>query len=168
MFKRLLLGMLKGLIIGGALGALLHFALGVTTVTGIGAYLLYAAVGAVAGVLSGKAPWKPGAWVEALLKGGFGLGLGAGLYALANWLFTSPVDIPQVGAGGLFASHPLLFAPALAAVYAGLVELDNTGEEEESAPTGVRVGKVSVDDIDVGEEEEAAQSKPASKGARRG
>lgn len=151
MGKRLLLGILKGLVIGGGIGALLHFALGVTTLTSVFAYLLYAGVGLLAGVFGGRAPWKPGAWIAAILKGVFGLAVGAGLFALGT----------NVGALNVIAHNPLFFAPIVALLYGTFVELDDGGEQpEEEATSGVRVGKISVEDIDVGEDE-AEAAKPA-------
>ncbi len=152
MGKRLLLGLLKGLVIGGAFGALLHFGLDQQKITEWYNWLLYPAIGAVSGALAGRAPWKPGAWIAGVLKGVFGLAVGAGLFALGNKF------IPDI------AHTPLLFAPMLATVYATLVELDDGGDQAEEEPaSGVRVGKISVEDIDVGEDEEAPAAKPAAK-----
>lgn len=164
MGKRLLFGILKGLAIGGAIGALLHFALGATAIMSWLNYLLYAGVGALSGVLAGRAPWKPGVWVAAILKGVFGLAVGAGLFALADKF--GPQSLSLFGTTAHLAQFPLLFAPMLATVYATFVELDDGGEQAEDAPsTGVRAGKISVEDIDVGEDEEAA--KPAAKSAKK-
>jgi len=124
-------------------------------------WLLYPIVGAVAGALSGRAPWKPGAWIASILKAVFGLAVGAGLFALGRFL-------PAVALIGnepvKLAFQPLFFAPMLATVYATLVELDDGGDHAEEEPaSGVRVGKLSGDDIDVGEEEAAPAAKPAAK-----
>jgi hypothetical protein len=52
-------------------------------------------------------------------------------------------------------------------LYATFVELDDGGEQPEPAvATGVRAGKISLEDIDVGEDEVAA--KPAAKSAKKG
>jgi hypothetical protein len=165
MGKRLLLGLLKGIVIGGAFGALVHFALGTTHLDGGVAWanwLLYPIVGAVAGALSGRAPWKPGAWIAGILKGVFGLAVGAGLFALGQKFLP---QVSLVGGGTASLAHaPLFFAPMLATIYATLVELDDGGDQAEEEPaSGVRVGKLSVDDIDVGEDEEAPAAKPAAK-----
>ncbi len=168
MGKSLLFGILKGLAIGGAIGALLHFALDATTVTSWLNYLLYAGVGALSGVLAGRPPWKAGAWVASILKGVFGLVVGAGLFALADKFGPQgmAVPFPLTNEHANLAQIPLLFAPMLATVYATFVELDDGGEQPEEAPaTGVRAGKISVEDIDVGEDEEAA--KPAAKSAKK-
>lgn len=169
MLKRLLIGILKGIVVGGGVGAGLHFGLGVGKVDGGLAYLLYGLLGAITGAVAGKAPWKPGAWIEGLLRGVFGIAVGCGLFALADaFLGLGGVGLP----GGLatparLVQQPLLMAPMLAVLYASLIELDNDGKGEEvvaSKGKGVRL-----EDIDVGEDEEEAPAKaaPQSKGARR-
>lgn len=169
MLKRLILGLVKGLAIGGALGAAVFFGLThLHGLAGLGAYALYALVGALAGVLAGKAFWVKGAWVESLLKGLFGVAVGCGLYALAS-RFLGGVDVPALVQGSVdmkLASHPLLMAPGIASIYAMLVELDNTGEAEPEPSSGVRIR--SIDDIKVDEEEDEAQAttKGASKRQR--
>jgi hypothetical protein len=161
MGKRLLLGLLKGLLIGGAFGAVLHFALHQTQIASGMNWVLYPLVGAVSGGLAGQAPWKPGAWIAGLLKAVFGLAVGAGLFALGN-KFLPAMQLFGAPTPASLAHYPLVFAPLLSAVYATLVELDDGGEQPQEQPaSGVRVGKISVEDIDVGEDEEAAR--PAAK-----
>ncbi len=148
MLKRLGLGLLKGLVIGGALGAGLHFGLGWTVATGALGFALAAGAGALAGVFTGKPPWAPGGRIEAGLKAAFGAGLGV----LAYWLGTKygavglPLDIPaaanasEVLAGTPWTEIPLTTVAAVAGVYGTLVELDNTpGTEPEVAPARARV-----------------------------
>jgi hypothetical protein len=163
MGKRLLLGLLKGLVIGGAFGAALHFGRGVPVLDGALNWVLYPLVGAVSGALAGRAPWKPGAWIAGVLKAVFGLAVGAGLFALGN-KFLPEMQVLGAQAKASLAHYPLVFAPMLATVYATLVELDDGGDQPEEEPaSGVRVGKISVEDIDVGEDEEAPAAKPAAK-----
>ncbi len=166
MGKRLLLGILKGLLIGGTIGALVHFVGEGASLGGWLNYPLYAGVGALSGVLAGRAPWKPGAWIASILKGAFGLGIGIGLYALGAWLFKA--DFSLLGSTPApLAHHPLIFAPLVALLYSTFVEIDDGGEQpEEAGATGVRAGKpLSVEDIDICEDEEAA--KPAAKSAKK-
>lgn len=170
MLLRLLIGIIKGLFVGVAVGAGLHYGLGVSVIASVWlAGLLYAAVGGLAGFIAGKPFWRNGAGIEAILRAVFGLIVGVGLYALANKFlptlsklpFPIPVE-PPLPATTKLADIPLLFAPALAVVYSALVELDNDGKAEETAPSRVRV--VDVDDIKVDEEEPVAKSaKPAKK-----
>lgn len=145
MAKGLLLGLLKGALIGGALGALLHFGLHWTQLdpgSWIN-YLFFAVVAALAGALSGKPPWKEGAGIASALKGVFGLLLGAGVYALASRYVRVPVGgFLEIPAGTELAQAPLLFAPALAALYSVLVEVDDSFEtpEEKKGGKGGRTG----------------------------
>jgi len=165
MFKRLLLGLLKGLVLGGVVGAAITFGLH-QSVDGVAAYGLYALLGALTGVFAGRPPWVKGAWVESLLKGLFGMAVGAGLYALGSKFLTVAMPDLAQGSGALeLFKQPMLMAPGIGAIYAALIELDNTGEAEPE-PTNVRIR--SVDDIKVDDEEEAdaAQSRGASKARR--
>ncbi|MEO0325055.1 MAG: hypothetical protein AAF447_18990 [Myxococcota bacterium] len=147
MLKRLGLGLIKGLVIGGAVGAGLHFGLGWTVATGALGFALAAGAGAIAGVFTGKPPWAPGGQIEAGLKAAFGAGLGA----LAYWLGMNygavglPLDIPAAAnapavlAGTPWTEIPLTTVAAIAGAYGTLVELDNTPGPEGAAPPRARV-----------------------------
>ena len=136
MLKRLGLGLLKGLIIGGALGAALHFGLGWATIGGsvLFGYLLAMATGATAGVLAGKPPWKQAAWIEGVLKAVFGLGFGA----LAFWVsskylaFGLPGVLPGLEAGTPWPESTLALTAVVGTLFGSLVELDNTGDDSPS------------------------------------
>ncbi len=163
MIQRLVTGLLKGLFLGGVIGALVQFELP-QALTGSGWFrvLLYGLLGTLAGVFAGRPPWKPGAWVESLLKGAFGFAVGCGLYALAAHFLPQelPVHIRGLPAGSL-ASVPVLFAPVLAMVYSALVELDNTGEPEAVRGTpGVRVANADKLLASIPDEDEAPAAKP--------
>lgn len=147
MFKRLGLGLLKGLLIGGAIGAGLQYGLGWTDASGLLGFLIAMAAAGTAGVFAGKAPWLEGAWIEATLKGMVGVGLGA----LAYWgIRYIPGGIPFPGLEGThaFDALPVVFTPAIAGVYGALVELDNTddeGDAKKSKKSGAKA-RVAVDD----------------------
>lgn len=125
MLKRLGLGLLKGLLIGGAIGAALQFGLGWETASGLLGFLLAMGVAGTTGVFAGRPPWHEGAWIEASLKGLVGVGIGALLYWGLSWVSSNVTWIPTVES---WASLPAVFAPSIAAVYGSLVELDNTGD----------------------------------------
>ena len=73
---------------------------------------------------------RDGAWIEASLKGVFGVGLGAaGYYGLTAIPESVQVPFPQLAGTHTLAALPALFAPAIAGVYWALVELDNSGAE---------------------------------------
>ncbi|HEY8427538.1 MAG TPA: hypothetical protein VIL20_04155 [Sandaracinaceae bacterium] len=136
MLKRLGLGLLKGLLIGGAIGAGLQYGLPelFPNVTwefgGVFAYLAAMGVAGTTGIFAGKPPWHEGAWIEAALKGIVGVGLGALAYWVASkWASFSAFEMPGVPAAAKWTELPVLYAPAIAGVYGSLVELDNTGDE---------------------------------------
>ncbi len=145
MVKRLIFGLLKGVAIGAALGALFHFALGVTVLeSAVFGYLLSSLAAVVAGVFSGQPPWKKGAWIGSILKGVFGMLLGSGLYFAISKLLGG-VSVPAALGPGSVAMTPLAFMPIVAAVYSTFVELDDGGEsgttaDDAQSATGVRVG----------------------------
>ncbi len=167
MFRRLLLGLAKGLVIGGVIGALMHFALGVTLIpAGALSYLFFGGIAALAGVAAGQPPWREGAWVGSILKAIFGFAIGAGLY----WVGQRFLNFPIGGLAGLpaeatFAQAPLTFAPTLAAIFGMLIELDDGGDQAADSKTGVRVdaagGKAKAADAD--DEEVEAQSSKQSR-----
>lgn len=144
MLKRLGLGLLKGLLIGGAIGAGLQYGLGWTSAAGLLGFLVAMGAAGTAGVFAGKAPWLEGAWIEASLKGMVGVGLGA----LAYWGLTYvPFEVPYPGLAGTHAigALPAVFAPAIAGIYGALVELDNTGDDQDASKGGPKA-RVSVAD----------------------
>lgn len=161
MLKRLGLGLLKGLLIGGAIGAGLQYGLRWTDASGLLGFLVSMGAAGTAGVFAGKAPWKEGAWIEATLKGMVGVGLGA----LAYWGLTyvpESLAIPWPGLEGAhaFAALPAVFAPAIAGVYGALVELDDTGEDGDAAKKKGDGPKARVEvDGDEAVEEEAGRKR---------
>lgn len=142
MLKRLSIGVLKGLLLGAAIGAGLHFGLGWTTATGLLAYLLAMGAGATAGLIGGRPPWRQDTWIESVLKAVAGLGVGALLYWITStWAaFELPFAIPDVAAGTPWTSVPMLVTTAVALVFGTLVELDNT-EDGGGGTTASRGGK---------------------------
>ncbi len=131
MLKRLVVGLLKGVVVGALLGAAVHFGLGWTDASGLLGYLLAMGAGATSGVLAGTPPWRQATWIESLLKAGAGLGVGALLYWLGvRWGdFPLPFALPGLAAGSSWTRAPILFMAAVSAVFGALVELDNTGDE---------------------------------------
>ncbi len=132
MLRRLGFGLLKGLVVGTALGVGFQVGLGWGATTGLLGYLLAMGFGATAGILCGKAPWRAEAWIEAVLKGIFGVGVGALVY----WVGSSylawqlPWALPNAEAGSAWTAMPLLYAPVIGGIFGTIVELDN----DESAP----------------------------------
>lgn len=167
MLKQLLLGLVKGVLLGGALGAAMHFLFGPTLV-GVGAYFFYALLGGLVGLVAGRPAWRTGAGVAAILRGVFGLGVGVGLFALASSFLGVQVGIPGAVPSAMASlSHlPMFLAPMIATVYAVLVELDDGGENPE--PEVKSKVRIDVDDIKVDEEEAPARKAAPSSKARKG
>ena len=127
-FARLGVGFLKGLVTGAAVGAVFQLGLGWAETPGLLGYLLAMGAGATAGIIAGTPPWRAEAWLESVLKGLFGVGVGALLYWLASSFAAVEVPFALAGAdaGSRWTAIPLLFAPIIAALYSAVVELDNT------------------------------------------
>jgi hypothetical protein len=131
---RVLLGILKGVVIGGAIGfAATKMGLG----QGASGYLVYAAVGFVVGIVGGKAIWRQETLFTPALKGIFGAAIVAGLYWAANKVLGGvPVPLPGDAAAALgitdaqpkLAATPVLLAPILATLYGVFVEIDDGGK----------------------------------------
>ena len=131
---RVLLGILKGAIIGGAIG---YGASRVGFGHGTAAYLIYAATGFVVGLVCGKAIWRQETLWTPALKGLFGAGILSGLYFGATKLlggFMPPLSLPAAfaPANAPLVDLPQLLAPALAVIYGVFVEVDDGGSSSSS------------------------------------
>ena len=139
MIRRLITGLVLGLIIGGIAAAVLIKGLGVTVLVGALAYAAALGTGAVAGLVAGKPIWAEGAWIEGLLKTFFGALLGAGGMFLLQKFAGMELDLSRFGAGaGKAGELSVLALPAIATVLSVFYELDNTGSAE-PAEKGHRV-----------------------------
>jgi hypothetical protein len=126
---RVIIGLIKGAIVGGGIGfGLLH--LGWTG--GVMAYLACALVGALVGVVAGRAPWKAETIWTPVLKMIVGAGIGVGLCAVGFKLLPNP----EFHAGSLGAlslhSGPVL-APLIGILYGVFVEVDDGGKQKPPA-----------------------------------
>jgi hypothetical protein len=145
---RFLLVLLKGGLIGGALGAGLWalFPQGAPTAL---EYVLYGLVGAVAGALCGTPPWRKGAWIGAILKGVVGIGVGVGVFALVRNYVNVPIPLPMFAADQQKLSHEyFILAPVIGILYGFLIEADDGGEKS-AAEYAKPARKKSIDDIKV-------------------
>lgn len=142
MLGRLIVGILKGLVVGSLIGFGL-LKLGMAFPGAVVAYLAAALTGVLVGLVAGKPIWAKDARIEAGMKAGVGALLGLGLmFAARKWL-TMPVPAgllsvtgasAQAEAGtatlGAFAMTSLA---AIAAVLGGFYDADNTPEPEKAA-----------------------------------
>ncbi len=121
---KLLVGILKGAVIGAALGYGAH-ALG--QATGFSnPWLTFGLIGAFVGMFVGKPIWSlirdknATIWIS-VLKSAFGFGIGCGLYALVARAIHPVLEISGYN---VFTWAPTL-GGAIGAVYGGFVELDD-------------------------------------------
>jgi hypothetical protein len=175
MLKRLLVGLLIGLVVGGLAAAAIVQGLHVVLFGSFLAYTAALATGAFVALVAGKPIWAKGAWIEVGLKAFFGSLLAAGvMFALRKWVGTN-LDLSTFHAGaGAIGSLPAASLPIIATVLSVFFEIDNTeSKQEEEAPAkraskaparvaapkerGARVAEV---------EEEAEEEAPSKKKMR--
>ncbi len=128
---KLLVGILKGAVIGGALGYG-AYALGDVPVL-TNPWVLYGLIGAIVGLFVGKPIWAlikdPNATtVIAILKSAFGFGIGCGLYAIVVKAWG---PVLEVSGHNVFAWSPTL-GGLIGGVYGGFVELDDAIGDDKS------------------------------------
>lgn len=137
MLKRLVVGLLKGLVIGGAIGAGIQYGLHFDVPSaGLLGYLLSMGAAGTTGVFAGKPPWQEGAWIEALLKGMVGVGTGALVYWVSSTYGALAIPFPELAEPTAWTALPVVFLPLISGVYGSLVELDNTGSGDDKKGSG--------------------------------
>lgn len=130
---RVIVGLIKGLVIGGAAGyGLLRLGWTSTAI----AYVACALVGAVVGVVAGRAPWKAETIWTPVLKMVVGALVGLGLAALGvhfgpdSQVFIKPL---HTGLDTVpFRSGPIL-APIIGVLYGIFVEWDDGAAKKSTA-----------------------------------
>ncbi len=151
MIGRLLVGLVKGLVVGGLLGFALA-KLGFVAPGAIIAYLAAAAAGALVGLVAGKPIWAKDAKIEAGMKAVVGALLGAGLmFAIRKWVgvplptslgaLSGPnLSLLESSANGTIGGLAVTSLALVAAVLGGFYEVDNTPNADgEKAKGGARV-----------------------------
>lgn len=145
MFK-LVVGILKGAIIGGALG---YGAFALQTATGFESpWLTYGVIGALVGLVVGRPIWSllrdknATAWVS-ILKAAFGFGIGCGLYALVSKVWNPAFDV--VVAGRNVFTWQVTLGGAIGAVYGGFVELDDAIGDDKKPAADARAKAAALD-----------------------
>jgi hypothetical protein len=174
MVKRLLVGLVLGLVVGGLVAALAIKGLGLAVLaTGGGAalaYLLAAVTGAATGLVAGKPIWASGGKIEAGLKAFFGALIAAGILgAVRTWLHVN-LDLGSLGAGaGEIGTLPAVVFPMIAGLLGAFYGADNTPEDasKDKAAPGSKAGpkvRVASGVDEVEEEEDVAEEKKAKRG----
>lgn len=152
MARRAVIGLVKGLLLGGVIALVLVKGLGVATFGALLAYPIAVLVGVLAGFVAGRPIWDREGRIEATLKAVVGAIVGAGLmFAMRKWLNPS-LDLGSFGAGGL-GELPVVSLPLIATALSVFFELDNTGEPADDKPRVVSDGKKARVDDALGEHE---------------
>jgi hypothetical protein len=175
MLKRLLVGLIIGLVVGGGVAAVLSQALNIYflgTAGALFAYLFAALTGVLTGLVAGKPIWSATGKIEAGLKAFFGALISMGImFALRKWA-TLSMDLSAIRAGvGELGELPATSLPLIGAVLGGFFEADNTPEPEEGkakdkagAAAKVRVaGSQGAKAEELEDEEEDASEKRAKR-----
>lgn len=131
---RLLLGLVKGLIIGGAVGYGAYY-------LGLGGgfhWITYGIIGALVGLLVGRPIWshiadKQSTTWTAVLKGMFGFGIGVGLYALVAKAWGG-FDLSLAEETRNIVDWQFVLGGAIGAVYGAFVELDDAPAKKAKVP----------------------------------
>jgi hypothetical protein len=122
---RLLLGLVKGAVVGAGLGfGAWHLGL-----SGAWGWIVYGAVGAAVGFLVGRPIWshlvdsQSTVWTS-FLKAIFGFGVGVGLYAIGRFVAPNP-EIAFMNETHRLTDWAPLFGGAVGALYGAWVEIDD-------------------------------------------
>jgi len=174
MLKRLLIGIVKGLFIGGLLGFGLA-KVGIAAPGAVVAYIAASVAGVLTGLVAGKPIWAKDAKVEAGMKALVGALLGAGLmYATRRWLTLGvPFDLGDLaavneslselpGTAGTVGGLAVTSLAAVAALLGGFYEADNNpgGAADDEAKSGRNV-RIADDDDDADADLEAEAEEEA-------
>ncbi len=149
MLKRLVLGLLKGGLVGGALAMLMIHGFGLNAFGAILAYILAIVAGLLTGLVAGRPIWAKDARIEAGLKAFAGAIVGAGLmWVMRSWVNVS-LDFGAYG-NGVVGELPIVALPTVATILALFYEADNSGAEpkasEETGETKARVAELASSD----------------------
>jgi len=133
MLRRLLLGLIEGIMLGGALALGVSRGLGLVAPSALALALLGSATGFLVGLVAGRPIWSRDAKTEALLKGIAGAIVGFGAsFALRHW-FTLPLDLSALELGtGAAGALPAVTLPAVGTALALFFELDHDGSSLET------------------------------------
>ena len=129
---RLLFGLLKGGILGGAIGAIAFYC----DLQGVFHWITYGAVGGVVGLLVGRPIWshvldKSSTVVVAVLKFIVGCGIGVGLYAIVAKAWGG-FSLALAGEVRNVYDWQYVMGAAIGGVYGAWVELDDSSPAQDA------------------------------------
>ena len=140
MLKRLIFGLVFGLLVGGLLAAAVIKGIGIVAFASSGAgvalpYVFAAVTGILVGLVAGKPIWASGGQIEAGLKALVGAAVAAlAMWAMRRW-FTLDLDLHSMGVGPATPTAagllPVATLPVIAAVLGAFYEADNTPAPED-------------------------------------
>jgi len=138
MFARLIVGILKGLVVGGLIGfGLVKLGLGLFVGKfAILAYVAAAVTGIIVGLIAGKPIWAKDAKIEAGMKAFVGALLGAGLmFGLRKLEIPLAASVPEIFGimtkdPQTLGTFPVTGLAMIAAVLGGFYDADNTPDGE--------------------------------------
>jgi len=127
--QRALLGLFKGALLGTLVAVVLLQGFGLPVFSGLWAALPAAGLtGALAGLVTGRPIWSPGARLEAGLKALVGTLSGVGLLLLVRRFVPIEVVLPADLGHGPIGNLPATALPLVAALLGAFFELDDTGD----------------------------------------
>jgi hypothetical protein len=131
---RLVLGLLKGAVLGAALG----FGAEQIGLEGGWGYVLYGIIGFAVGLLVGRPIWshlldKTSTVWTSVLKGVFGFGVGVGLYAIAHNAVGDPMVV-LAGQHRALTEWTYIFGGLVGGIYGAWVELDDAPAKPDAEP----------------------------------
>ncbi|HRC55096.1 MAG: hypothetical protein IPI49_32755 [Myxococcales bacterium] len=141
MFK-LLIGILKGSILGGALG---YGAYALGQPGAWFAWVTYGVIGALVGLVVGRPLWsliadKNATSFAAILKAIFGAAVAIGLYALAR-KFGSGVELTLLGETRALPAWQPIMGAAIGGLWGGIIELDDAFDDPPAKPARKQLDK---------------------------
>jgi hypothetical protein len=168
MAKRALIGLIKGLLIGGMVALVLVQGLGIAVFGALLAYPLAVLTGVIAGLVAGKPIWARDGRIEATLKAVVGAVVAGGvMFAIRKWLNPS-LDLGSFGAGGI-GELPIVSLPLIATALSVLFELDNTGSEPaEEKPKQRVAAEPQLEEAELDSEIEADESRGSTRKVHKG
>lgn len=125
---RLLLGLIKGGVLGGVIG----YGAFAMRLHGVMNWITYGLIGVAVGFLVGKPVWahlraKGGTIFTPLLKAIFGFGITCGIYALVAKVWGG-FDLEIAGETRRIYDWQYIMGPMVGAIYGAFVELDDAGD----------------------------------------
>lgn len=134
MVGRFILGLIKGVLVGAAVAAVLVKGLGIVTWGAPIAYVAAVVTGLLTALVSGKAIWVRDAGVENAIKAVAAVLIASvGMFAVRKWLpYAVDLSVVQAGVGKL-GDLPAAALPLVGTLLALMFEIDNTGESAKEA-----------------------------------